>query len=393
MHPAGRMDQQRPKRPKRTLPLRPRQRPRPRPLLSLRLAAAATMSAMSAMSSLASASASASASALARPHPPLAFGSVLVPPRRWAAPLPLPPPHARSSRPARPGRGPAPLPAAGLSLEVLASAASNLSLAALTDPSTVLAAVTDAALRTPPAAYLILLLAAGFGLPVSEDALCVFAGAASPSLPAERRATLVLCLYAGVVLSDAITFLIGRSLRMGIMDPVRRRMGPLLPPGGGDDAGVVLAALAVAGTGKGEGTGTGEGEGKGTPLVAPPGSSRMHRRLARCGDRIGFVTRLSVGVRGPLMLLAGFSGSVPFGRFALGSALGGVLSLSLQLLLGYWLRDHPGAVVGTVAGASTVVCAAPIAAAVLSGAALVRRSWKLRQPTAAAEAADLLDSR
>jgi membrane protein DedA with SNARE-associated domain len=228
---------------------------------------------------------------------------------------------------------------------------------------------------------------------VSEDALCVFAGAASPSLPAERRATLVLCLYAGVVLSDAITFLIGRSLRMGIMDPVRRRMGPLLPPGGGDDAGVVLAALAVAGTGKGEGTGTGEGEGKGTPLVAPPGSSRMHRRLARCGDRIGFVTRLSVGVRGPLMLLAGFSGSVPFGRFALGSALGGVLSLSLQLLLGYWLRDHPGAVVGTVAGASTVVCAAPIAAAVLSGAALVRRSWKLRQPTAAAEAADLLDSR
>jgi len=345
------------------------------------------------MSSLASASASASASALARPHPPLAFGSVLVPPRRWAAPLPLPPPHARSSRPARPGRGPAPLPAAGLSLEVLASAASNLSLAALTDPSTVLAAVTDAALRTPPAAYLILLLAAGFGLPVSEDALCVFAGAASPSLPAERRATLVLCLYAGVVLSDAITFLIGRSLRMGIMDPVRRRMGPLLPPGGGDDAGVVLAALAVAGTGKGEGTGTGEGEGKGTPLVAPPGSSRMHRRLARCGDRIGFVTRLSVGVRGPLMLLAGFSGSVPFGRFALGSALGGVLSLSLQLLLGYWLRDHPGAVVGTVAGASTVVCAAPIAAAVLSGAALVRRSWKLRQPTAAAEAADLLDSR
>ena len=182
-------------------------------------------------------------------------------------------------------------------------------------------------------------------------------------------------------------------------------MGPLLPPGGGDDAGAALAALAVAGTGTGKGTGkgkgtgtgtgtgTGEGEGKGTPLVAPPGSSRMHRRLARCGDRIGFVTRLSIGVRGPLMLLAGFSGSVPFGRFALGSALGGVLSLSLQLLLGYWLRDHPGAVVGTVAGASTVVCAAPIAAAVLSGAALVRRSWKLRQPTAAAEAADLLDSR
>merc|ERR1719181_964018 len=101
------------------------------------------------------------------------------------------------------------------------------------------------------------------------------------------------------------------------MDPVRRRMGPLLPPGGGDDAGAALAALAVAGTGTGKGTGkgkgtgtgtgtgTGEGEGKGTPLVAPPGSSRMHRRLARCGDRIGFVTRLSVGVRGPLMLLAG----------------------------------------------------------------------------------------
>eukprot|EP00957_Ditylum_brightwellii_P092643 7054371-Ditylum_brightwellii.AAC.1 len=82
------------------------------------------------------------------------------------------------------------------------------------------------------------------------------------------------------------------------------------------------------------------------------------------GDYIGFVTRLSVGVRGPIMLLSGFTGSVSLWKFMVGSAVGACVSLPVQLYMGYFMRDNPGAVVSAIAGISTVAIGVPFVIAV-----------------------------
>lgn len=62
-------------------------------------------------------------------------------------------------------------------------------------------------------------MAAGFGLPCSEDALVAWVGSnIAKGLYGSTQATaVVLCIvYAGVVLSDMITFSIGVLLRLGL---------------------------------------------------------------------------------------------------------------------------------------------------------------------------------
>ena len=67
------------------------------------------------------------------------------------------------------------------------------------------------------------------------------------------------------------------------------------------------------------------------------------------------------------MLLTGFSQRVSFLKFILGSCVGGLVTLPLQLWLGYTLgHNHPAAAVGIVGGISTVVLCATLSVAVVS---------------------------
>ena len=246
-------------------------------------------------------------------------------------------------------------------LSSAANAVAVFSKTAVADPSVALASVTEAAMQTPPMAYFLALMAAGCGVPVSEDAIAIFAGTVLTTLDTrQQQFRLLIALYLGVVLSDVCTFVIGRSLRMGVLDPVRKRLGLMT-----DDEVITLCDLPdEAGIPPDE-----------TTIACRPKRrskrDRLKAKLENSGNWIGFVVRMSVGVRGPMMLLTGFSGRIPLSKFLFGSALGGVVSLGIQLLLGYWLKDNPKAVVGILASVSTLVCAGPLFLAAISSLAVL----------------------
>ena len=211
--------------------------------------------------------------------------------------------------------------------------------------SSSLETVTAQALQTPPLIYFLCLLSAGVGVPVSEDAICIFAGTVFPTFAGKQRIRLFFALYAGVVLSDAITFLAGRSLRLGFLQKFAQSKFPDLLGGDNDNETVVVLRK----------------NGKMRKR------DRLRRKMKKAGDYVGFVIRFSVGTRGPLMLLTGFLGNVSFLKFIVGSSVGALLTLPLQLWLGYTLgHDHPAAVVGIVGGISTVVLCATISVALVS---------------------------
>ena len=168
--------------------------------------------------------------------------------------------------------------------------------------------LTDVVVSTPPIAYFSALLAAGFGLPMSEDALCILVGASLDALHRHQTRFIVIAsLYAGVVLSDFVTFGIGCALRRGLLKPMRTKL---------------IGDSATA-----------------TTDVQVPTKQRKRDRImnkvAKAGDYVGFITRLSVGMRGPMMLMTGFSGTTTFPKFAMGTMLGACVSLPIQLFLGY----------------------------------------------------------
>mmetsp|Transcript_15969 Transcript_15969/g.34717 ORF Transcript_15969/g.34717 Transcript_15969/m.34717 type:complete len:333 (-) Transcript_15969:127-1125(-) len=256
-------------------------------------------------------------------------------------------------------------------LSSAATAVAAFSKAAVSDPSHALIAVTEIAMQTPPVAYFLVLMGAGCGAPVSEDALCIFAGTVLPTLSREKGVRLLVALYLGVVMSDVCTYFIGKSLRLGVLDPVRRKLGIMT-----DEEAETVCALPENATNFSPDE---------LPAVCRPKRrrkrDRLKEKLENSGDWVGFIIRLSVGMRGPLMLLTGFSGRVTLSKFIFGSALGGVVSLGLQLLLGYSMRNNPAAVVGTVASISTVVYAGPLLIALLSSLALVVDNKNKRSKT------------
>ena len=229
--------------------------------------------------------------------------------------------------------------------------------------STLLQTVTEKALSTPPVAYFLTLMAAGFGVPVSEDALCIFAGAVWPTFPKERRLPMLVALYLGVVVSDLVTFWLGRLLRIGLFQPLAEKLQL-------QDSTLSSSSSSTATT---------------TTTTDPASSSssksaRVQRIMERAGDYVGFVIRFSVGTRGPLMLLTGFTKRVSFVKFGLGAAAGGLLTLPIQLWAGYAIgHRNPEAVVGVVAGISTFVIGAAICVATVSWTALLvsqaQRLW------------------
>lgn len=182
------------------------------------------------------------------------------------------------------------------------------------------AALSELAVATPPCAYLLALLSAGVGMPVSEDALCMVVGSILPAVSPAKRWRLIGSCYVGVVLSDLTTFCVGRALRRGLLEPVRRRL-----------------KLGSDGT-----TTTTDDD----DTVAPPTRRRKRDRIKakmeQAGDYVGFVVRLSVGMRGPLMLLTGFTDRVSSWKFCLGVMAGALVSLPVQLLVGYTMSRSVG---------------------------------------------------
>mmetsp|Transcript_7113 Transcript_7113/g.8175 ORF Transcript_7113/g.8175 Transcript_7113/m.8175 type:complete len:324 (-) Transcript_7113:16-987(-) len=221
----------------------------------------------------------------------------------------------------------------------------------------ILKSVTLRAMQTPPITYLLALVASGFGFPVSEDVLCIFAGASLPTLTRRTQVQLVGYLYCGVVMSDAITFFMGRLLKVGFLGPIGERMFPEII----NDKDIEMldgadpASIAVINDIKGTVITNEEPvtrRRKRDRLKAK--FKRIKKKLNKSGKRIGFVIRLSVGMRAPLMILSGYKGQVTFPNFITGTVLGATLSLTSQLLIGYSMRNSPEAIVGVVGGLTSL---------------------------------------
>mmetsp|Transcript_18504 Transcript_18504/g.26134 ORF Transcript_18504/g.26134 Transcript_18504/m.26134 type:complete len:336 (+) Transcript_18504:193-1200(+) len=234
----------------------------------------------------------------------------------------------------------------------------NFSKSALTGSSAtaVLQTITAKALATPPLAYFVALLSAGVGVPVSEDALCIFAGAVWPTMAKVQQQKLFLALYMGIVLSDVVTFWIGRALRLGVFQPLQEKLLGQNADDDLDDDDDVSALPVVA---------------IGEPIKTRK-RDRIRKLASNAGEYVGFVMRFSVGTRGPLMLLTGFWRKVVFWKFLVGTSLGAAITLPLQLWLGYTLgRKNPAAIIGIVAGISTFVIGAAISVGVASWGTLL----------------------
>lgn len=281
-------------------------------------------------------------------------------------------------------------------ISTLSHTISAFSQATTQSSTTAISQITDVALSTPPLGYFTCLVAAGFGVPVSEDALCIFAGTVLPTLWMKGSSTaasvggtlvdtqvkwkLLLALYAGVVVSDCITFGIGRMMRMGVLEPIRKRMklsteqiefceeDTFQEEEWDEEAFMEEEAM------EGE-------EPEGFCVVETPDLKKQNtilEKIQRAGNYTGFLVRFSIGMRTPMMLLAGFSGSIPFARYALGTAVGAICSLSCQLGLGYTMRGNPAALVGIVASVSTFVLMVPVVIAVASSMSMIARRWSIR---------------
>jgi len=151
--------------------------------------------------------------------------------------------------------------------------------------------------------YFLYLLAAGFGIPVSEDALVVWVGAKlalNQFQSFTQVATVLAMVYAGVVLSDMITYFIGVLMTRGILSKF-------------------FPNWATSAT-----------------------ASKAKRQVERWGSRIGMMQRFFLGFRGPLCLCAGAVGAKPL-PFFLGSATGALFTMSIQIFVGHLLKNTPNA--------------------------------------------------
>ncbi|KAJ0796591.1 putative SNARE associated golgi family protein [Helianthus annuus] len=177
---------------------------------------------------------------------------------------------------------------------------------------------------TPGWVYFWLLMAAGCGLFISEEALNIWVGISlarmlsldgtgqsfveSLSKSAPHIFSTVLWVYWGVCISDMIPFYLGRLFKKS---------------GASDD---VYSKLGIS-------------KGKAVSLT---------RTVQRYGNLIGFVERFSLGVRNPTSFFAGALDISPECFFA-GVCCGGLITLPIQLGIGFLLRERPVFALATVA--------------------------------------------
>nr|XP_043620701.1 uncharacterized protein LOC122592518 [Erigeron canadensis] len=177
---------------------------------------------------------------------------------------------------------------------------------------------------TPGWIYFWLLMAAGCGLFISEEALNIWVGisiARMLSLDGTRQSFIesfsintpyilstVLWVYWGVCISDMIPFYLGRLFKKsGASDDVCSKLGI------NEDKALGLTSL-----------------------------------VQRYGNLIGFVERFSLGVRNPTAFFAGALDISPECFFA-GVCCGGLITLPVQLGIGFLLRERPVFALATVA--------------------------------------------
>ena len=120
-------------------------------------------------------------------------------------------------------------------------------------------------------------------MPVSEDLLSIWAGSVIASEPAYPAWHYALALYGGVILSDLITFNLGRLTQRGLGKRIQEAV-----------------------------------------FKDPVKVEKAMARIRKHGDSIGFVQRFSVGARLPLSFLAGYTGISPL-RFTAGACLGALI--------------------------------------------------------------------
>ncbi|XP_048422925.1 uncharacterized protein LOC103960871 isoform X2 [Pyrus x bretschneideri] len=171
--------------------------------------------------------------------------------------------------------------------------------------------------------YFWLLMAAGCGLFISEEALNIWVGislaqmlsldgtcqsfAESFSRNAPYIISTILWVYWGVCISDLIPFYLGKLFRKSRAS---------------ND---VLSKLGI-------------GKEKALSITSA---------VQKYGNLIGFVERFSLGVRNPTAFLAGTLG-ISSECFFAGVCCGGLITLPLQLI-GFFLREHPVFALTTVA--------------------------------------------
>ncbi|CAN6830241.1 unnamed protein product [Brassica oleracea var. botrytis] len=178
--------------------------------------------------------------------------------------------------------------------------------------------------NAPGWVYFWLLMAAGFGLFISEEALNIWIGitlarmltldgtwqsfAESFSRNAPYIMSTVSWVYWGVCISDMIPFYLGKLFRKsGASDDVCSKLG-----------------------------------------IGREKAMGITQAVQKYGNLSGFVERFSLGVRNPTAFFAGALGISPECFFA-GVCCGGLITLPIQLVIGFLLRERPMFAVATVA--------------------------------------------
>ncbi|CAM8907518.1 unnamed protein product [Rhodiola kirilowii] len=174
--------------------------------------------------------------------------------------------------------------------------------------------------------YFWLLMAAGCGLFISEEALNIWVGVSlsrlllldgtwqSFSTSFSRHApyivSTILWVYWGVCISDMVPFYLGKLFRQAnASDEVYSKFG-----------------------------------------IGKDKVQKITEGVRKYGNLIGFVERFSIGMRNPTAFVAGALG-ISSERFFAGVCLGGLITLPIQLAIGFMLRERPMFAIATVATA------------------------------------------
>lgn len=214
--------------------------------------------------------------------------------------------------------------------------------------------------RSPGYMYFLLLMAAGFGLIVSEEALNVWVGGtlgrmliwdqsrdtflSSMSANLPYIASTILWVYWGVCISDMVPFYAGRqAARSGTGNLIREKLG-----------------------------------------VSQAKFDQIKANVQRYGNLIGIVERFSLGVRNPTSFLAGFVGIKPMNYFA-GVCVGALMTLPLQMGVGVLLRDRPIAALAGVAAVVGIWTLLPYIAAGIGSIVYIRRRRGRKQSSETVE--------
>jgi membrane protein DedA with SNARE-associated domain len=150
-----------------------------------------------------------------------------------------------------------------------------------------------------PVFYFGLLILAGLGIPVSEDGLVIWAGGLlgrgeNPYPPYQY----VIALYLGAVMSDMLTFSVGRLTQHSLGTRIQNLL-----------------------------------------FKDPRKIEKAMVTIRKYGNKAGFIQRFSVGARLPITFFSGYSGIHPL-KCMLGTALGACITLPIQLGVGYAMRNQ-----------------------------------------------------